>query len=120
MYRIGLPVLRTSSPMNSSALASNPSASRRIARLRSDGVVRFHDSNARAAARQASPMSAGAEIGAWTYTSPRGGRGERRPNVRLARRGVDDVQRSVGLRVAVLAVDEVLQQHSSSVKSHLC
>ena len=66
MNASGLPVLRTSASMNSSAAASSPSASRKMARLRSAGVVQRQDSKARAAAVHASSMSAALEIGAWT------------------------------------------------------
>jgi hypothetical protein len=67
---IGLPVLRTSRSMMSSARASNASAMRISASDRSEGVVSRHDSNAAAAACMAASTSAGPDSGAVAYSSP--------------------------------------------------
>ena len=66
----GLPVFSHSARTSSSALASIASAIRKRARLRSEGVVRFHDAKASAATRTARSTSAGPETGASANASP--------------------------------------------------
>ena len=61
----GLPVLRVSASTISSARCSIASAILNMARLRSDGVLSRHPSNAAAAARIAASTSWRPEIGAW-------------------------------------------------------
>src|SRR5579872_3725855 len=66
----GLPVLRHSASISSSARVSKASAIFSSARLRSDGVVSRHDSNAVAAALSAVSTSRDPETGARVYASP--------------------------------------------------
>ncbi len=66
----GLPVFSDSARTRSSARASRASAMRMSARLRSDGVVRFHEVKASAATRSAWSMSAAPETGASAKGSP--------------------------------------------------
>ena len=66
----GLPVFSHSAATSSSARASMASAMRMRARLRSEGVVRFHPAKAVAALRSARSTSAGPETGASANGSP--------------------------------------------------
>ena len=66
----GFPVFVPSVRTSSSARASMASAIRNRARLRSDGVVRFHSANASAALRTARSTSPGPDTGASAYGSP--------------------------------------------------
>ena len=91
----GLPVFSDSARTRSSARASRASAIRMSARLRSEGVVRFHEVKASAATPRAWSMSAGPGDG---------GLGEG-----LARTWVDQGCAGPVLGVAIGAPDEVLQ-----------
>jgi hypothetical protein len=66
----GLPVLRDSASMKSSALASMAAANRSRARLRSAGVALRQVSNASAAVCSAASTSAAPDTGASRYASP--------------------------------------------------
>ena len=66
----GLPVFSHSAPTTSSARVSMASAIRIKARLRSEGVVRFHSAKAAAATWRARSTSARPETGASANASP--------------------------------------------------